>query len=524
MEKEQLKNDPLFHLLEILRVRKIKIIIGFLIVFAITVAGVFSIPGVYQASTTVSLSLPVVPKGGDVVPYLEELRDLRSFVNNQPVVASSRLIYEKAVIALNLHRREEAPSFLAKLKNVFSEKNPDRLAVATDSLYKITDVRLIKGTNIIQFTARSKSSEGAAQIANTLAKTYIDHVNGLMVSRAQMAYDIISGELESGSKSLNASQRALDALRRSMSVANDPVIVRTKLAGYSMEYDRIQERIQELESTPIVLPPPASPQRKEITQTRPERIYPVQPTESPKMKELKANLKNLRYELDVNLGRYTEKHPTVITLRKKIGALEEELLREEKAFRANQLIQPQPLTDTELDSPAEAVVGAEPDLNQLRRERAILLKELKAKKEYLSKQIQILESKLSKESLIAVELEKVNRDVIQKEIEYAAVKEKLEHARVLRDQTREGPLKIIDLASPPAHASMKKKIILLIVGLMASAIFGIAVGFIAEYYEDVFKSPEEVEQSLKLPVLATIPRIPEMIRKEKSRLRSGQKG
>jgi len=63
---------------------------------------------------------------------------------------------------------------------------------------------------------------------------------------------------------------------------------------------------------------------------------------------------------------------------------------------------------------------------------------------------------------------------------------------------------------------MKKKLILLIVGLIASVIFGIAVGFISEYYEDVFKSPEEVEQSLNLPVLATIPRIPKTMPSEKS--------
>lgn len=488
MEKEELKNDPLFNLFEIIKVRRIKVIIGFLIVFAITIGGVLLMPGVYETSTKVGLSLPVVPRGADLVPYLEELRDMRSFISNQPVVASSRLIYEKAVIALNLQSREGGRSFLGKLKGLFfKEKGKDPLALAIDDLYGMTNVSLVRGTNIIQFSAHSTSSEGAAQIANALAKTYIDYENGLMVSRAQMAYDIISGELESARNSLNSSQGALNALRRGMNVADDPTIIRTKLADYSMQYEQIQERIQRLEREPT---PPKTVEGKKV---KSEKIYQIQTNESPKVKELKSSLRNLKTQLENSLRSYTEKHPTVMKLRNKIAVLEEELSREEKASPAEP---PKQFVETELDSPAGPVLSAEPDINELKRKR-----------DNLSKQIQTLESKLSRASLTGVDLERLNRDANQKQLEYEAVKEKLESARVLRDQAREGPIKIIDPAAPPSHASMKKKLILFIVGFIASVIFGIAVGFIAEYYEDVFKSPEEVEKSLSLPVLATIPRI-----------------
>jgi uncharacterized protein involved in exopolysaccharide biosynthesis len=500
MEKEEFKNDPLFNLFEIFKVRKIKMIIGFLIVFAITIVGVLLIPSVYEASTKVGLSLPAVPKGGDIVPYLEELRDFKSFVSNQPVVASSRVIYEKATIALNLHRREGARSFFGKLKNLlFQAKGKDPLAEAIDDLYKMTNVYVVRGTNIIQFSARSTSSEGAAQVANTLAKTYIEHQNGFMASRAQMAYDIISGELETARNSLNTSQSALNALRRSVNIIDDPMIIRRRIAEYTIQQELIQEKIQKLESEPI------RPKTVEVKKVKPQKVYKVQPTESPKVKELRSNLRNLKNELDIDLRRYTEQHPNIRKLRSRIAASEEELSREEKAFLAEQAAQPQPIIETEIDIPAEPVLSAGPDIN-----------ELKIKRDSLSKQIQTLEVKLSKASVIGVEIEKLSRDVNQKELEYATVKEKLEHARQLRDQTREGPIKMIDPASPPAHASMKKKVILLIVGLMASVIFGIAVGFIAEYYEDVFKSLEEVEKALNLPVLATIPRIPQMVPKEKS--------
>jgi uncharacterized protein involved in exopolysaccharide biosynthesis len=500
MEKEQMKSDPLFNLLEIIKVRKVKVIIGFLIVFAMTVAGVLVMPSVYETSAKVGLSLPVVSRSAEVVPYLEELRDIKSFVANQPVVASSRPIYEKAVIALGLNKREGKPSLFGRLKGLFfKEEEKDPLAEAMDELYRITDVRALRGTNIIQFSARAGSSEGAAQIANTLAKTYIDYENGVMVSRTQMAYDIISGELENARNAFNASQNALNALKKSMSVYDDPSVMKKNLADYNIKYEEIQERIQRLESQPT------PPKTVEVKKAKPEKTRPIQPAESPRVRELKANLKNLKTELDIGLRRYTEQHPTIKRLRSRIAAVEEELSREEKASPAESS---QPLVETELDSPAEPVVNANtgPDIN-----------ELKTRRDNLARQIQTLEGKLSRASLIGVDQERLSRDANQKELEYTAAKEKLDRARILRDQAREGPIKIIDPAAPPAYASMKKKTILLIVGLIASLIFGIAVGFISEYYEDVFKSPEEVEKSLNLPVLATIPRIPKMTGNGKSR-------
>ncbi len=501
MEKEELKNDPLFHLFEIIKTRKIKMLLGFAIVFAMTLVGVFLVmPSAYEASTKVGLSLPIIPKGGDVVPYLEELRDLKSFVANQPLVASSRVIYEKAVVALNLHKAEKKRSFFGKLKNLFiKEKEKDPLTEAIDELYRITNVYVVRGTNIIQFSARSGSPEAAAQIANTLAKTYIDHENNLMASRAQMAYDIISGELESARNSLNTAQNASDGLKRSRNAADDPVIIRQRLATYTVQYEQIKEKIETLESQP------PRPKTVEVKKVRSGKASPVQPTESPKVKELRSNLKKLKDELEADLGRYTEKHPTVVKLRKKIAALEEELSKAEKAAP---LESPQPIVETEVEAPSEPAVSAGADLD-----------ELKIKRDSLSKLIQSLEGRLSRASAIGVDSEKSSRDVNLKELEYLAVKEKLEHARMLRDQTREGPIKIIDPAAPPAHASMKKKVILLVVGFMASVIFGIATGFVSEYYEDAYKTAEEVEKSLNLPVLATIPRVSKTIGNEKSRLK-----
>lgn len=472
MEKEDIRNDAFFNLFEIVRTRKIQIAIGFLTVFIITVIGViFLIPPVYEASTKIYINIPIVPKGD--IPYLEDLRDVRSFVFNQQEIASSRFIYEKVVKELNPNEIEEAPSILRRFKNIFFKKNkkkPDSLEEAISDLYKNTEVRLLRETNILNITAFSSSAQGAADIANTLAKTYTNYANSIMLNKVQTAFDVISGQLKSVSNTLSKSQNALSGLKGGENLIEDRITTQNKLADYRTQYQEIQEKIQQAEK-------PLSQESAGMRKGKSEEIYQIQPNDSPRVKEIKTRLINLKKELDAALNSFTEKHPKVINLRGDIESLEEELSQEGKSFS----------------------VGS--DINDLKR-----------KKDYLSKQIQTLESRLLKLSNIESESAKLNRDVTTQEAEYLTIKEKFETARILKEQLQEGTIKVIDAASPPPFPSNKKKVMLLAVGFIASIVFGLGAGFIAEYLDDSFRSPEDVEKHLNLPVLATIPR---MAKKEK---------
>lgn len=522
MEKEEIKKDPLFNLLEIIKVRKIPIIIGFLSVLAITIVGTFLMPTYYEVSTKIYVNVPLVPKD---LPYLEDLMD-KAFVANQVVVASSRPIYEKAVLQLNLHKREESTSFLSKIKNIFFKKSSDPLEEAINDLYRITDVKLIRGTNIITIAARSNSPEGAAAIANTLANTYTAFANGLMFSRAQMAYDSVAEKFETVRKELNTSQSFLSGLKGSVNVIEDRISNVRRLAEYKTQYEQIEERIHRIQyeraqaeknkvETPAIPYPPVPQKSPEPKKVKSEEVYPVQSVESPKVKELRERLTKVKNELDMALGRYTEKHPNVKRLKNQVANLEEELTKEENISLANQSSQPvpskpalpevtpQPEITPKPELPVRPVISAYEDLNYL-----------EVKKEDLSRQIKILEGKLLKLSLIESESEKLSRNVSGKEVQYAFLKEKLETARILKEQTQEGTIKVIEVASPPPFSSNKKKIISLVVGFIASLVFGLGAGFVAEYLDESFKSQEEVEQSLKFPVLAAIPHISKKMRKE----------
>jgi len=502
MEKEETRNDPFFNLLEIMRVRKVPIIIGFLSVFAMTIVGILLMPALYESSAKVIVNIPMVPKD---LPYLEDFRDGRAFLGNQPVVASGRVIYEKVAKDLNLAKKDEQYSFFQELRNAVFKKDSHPLEEAIDDLYKDTDVSLIRGTNIMRIDARSTSSQLAATIANTLAKTYTDYINNLLRNRAKTAHDVIAQELKGIRDELTKSQETLKKLRGSDNIIADRITILRELGEYRVQYEQIQSKIHRIQHEE------AQEKINKLENEKKRRsgeMHKSKASDSKRAKEIKAGLRQLQNELDMELTRYTDKHPNVMKLRSQIASLEKELLQEQQNPEKSEV-------EENPETPDASITGVNlADLD---------ITYLEGLKDKLSQQIQTLESRLYRLSLNEADAGKLNRDISNMEVSYAILKDKLETARILKDQTQEGTVKILENAAPPPFSSNKKKIALLLVGFVASIVFSLGTGFIAEYRDNTLKAHEDVENFLKLPVLAIIPAIPQLMENGKSWFKFGRK-
>jgi uncharacterized protein involved in exopolysaccharide biosynthesis len=375
---------------------------------------------------------------------------------------------------------------------------------------------MIRGTNIIRIDAHSTSSQWAASIANTLAKTYAEHVNNHIYGRAKMAYDMVAQEIEGVRNELNKSQNALRQLKGTDNVIADRITILRELGEYRIQYEQIQskihriqyeqaqEKIDNLENA--ISKKKAEDQKKR----RSEEIHIAKVPDSPRVKELKSRLARFKNELDEQLRHYSEKHPDVKKLRNQIASLEKELLQEEKSSVSGPSIKHVP-EKSEVEEKHSTPDISVSKVTQTEQD----IRYLESLREKLSEQIQTLERRLLKLSLIESDAEKLRRDVHTKELDYAILKAKLDNARVLRDQTQEGTVKILENAAPPPFSSNKKKVVLLLVGFIASVVFSLGAGFIAEYRDNTLKANEDVEEFLKLPVLASIPPIPQLVKKGK---------
>lgn len=63
---------------------------------------------------------------------------------------------------------------------------------------------------------------------------------------------------------------------------------------------------------------------------------------------------------------------------------------------------------------------------------------------------------------------------------------------------------VVDLAKPPLQASKPKKKLIIAAAIMAGLFIGVLLAFLLEYLENTFRTPEDVENKLGLPILGVI--------------------
>lgn len=85
--------------------------------------------------------------------------------------------------------------------------------------------------------------------------------------------------------------------------------------------------------------------------------------------------------------------------------------------------------------------------------------------------------------------------------------------------------RVVDSAIPPTEPSAPNKKLILVVALFLALVIGVIQAIVREILDNTFKSSEEVENKLGLPVMGIVPMVPRKLRKEVSHLfeRSGDK-
>jgi uncharacterized protein involved in exopolysaccharide biosynthesis len=463
MENEVDRDDAFTNLVEIIIARKSLVVLGFLSVFSVAIIITLLLPSTYEATTRLFINKPLTLQKG--IPMVSDFTS-SSFVGNQKEIIKSRFIYEKVVRKLKLHKMTKTPNILSKIKDFIKENllvgfyqtrsNP--LEEAIDSLRENTEVRSKRGINIVEITARSSSSKQAADIANTLAQTYIEYAYDFLSGTTQKAYDFNLDQVEAARLKLDQSEKALEEFKE----REGPI--------------SLQEEIRQANRDMLLY----KTQLRQLNLVIKEKENQGLPKE---MRNIKTRLDDLRAELNIALTTYMDDHPNVIRLRNKIASLERIL---SSGASLNE-------TKTEAE-------GSQ--LTHLKKNRARLLKKI----QQLNAKINELSRKKSESSKKEFELLRLTMNFENNIKIYANLLEKLQNVRILKtnEMKKIMTIKVLDPAFPPPYSLKKKKALFLAISGIMGIIFGFAMAFIAEYADDSLKTTKEVEAFLNLPVLATI--------------------
>ncbi len=200
------------------------------------------------------------------------------------------------------------------------------------------------------------------------------------------------------------------------------------------------------------------------------------------LEKMKADLANLQL-------RYTDEHPDVIELKSKISALERKL-----------------------NSPTTEKTGSvmTRSLEMNLQSAQLDINRIKAERSSIQAQLRKYQLRVENTPKVEQELSILTRDYDNKRQAYEGILAKLDEAKRAADleSKRKGEqFRIVDPAQQPAKPYKPNRPQIVAVGVSLGLLIGFISIFLAEHFDDSFKSPEEMEDFLGISVLSTIPKI-----------------
>jgi len=358
---------------------------------------------------------------------------------------------------------------------LFDPENPDEqmpmqqrvtavlqsLAVVPEALTAGNNRRRNQGAVVYGITYRSGDPVISAGVANAIANKFTDAHLEMRHRQARLTTRFLTTELEEVERDLVAQERAI----REFKQAN-----RGELPGeLPTNLGRLERLQQQRESLSLQI---AEAETRLATIAQTEQLDPNSP---------RGRLERMRGEYDTLLGLYTPEHPNVVTMKRRIEALEADVAR------------------TEGGEQRAGTSGA----------AALMLRELQRQRDATVAELDELDARVAntparQEELDALvqraEILRENHQEFLRKVSQAELSEAVEFAQQGERAT------VLDPAQPPNQPD-RSPLLLIFAGIVGS--FGLAVGLaiLLELIDGVLVSPAELEREAQVPVFASIPRV-----------------
>ena len=478
--------------------RKIQILLFFSAAVCAVGMGTLLVDPKYEATSQVlvkvgreNLYVSQVPSSGSPSPVINlnpedqinpEIEILRSRSLAEEVVKSlgPTVIYKD----LNEKRRRILSGFLLRAR---PHQSPVKEAVL--NFQRALKVEGVTKASVIKVGFRHKDPQMAATVVNTLVSFYLDR--HLQVHKNPQTYKFFKEQSEILENKLRGAEGKLQAFKKqhnitSLSEERSLLLKQAVDLSASLNQTLIQEvetetRIREL-SQQLAVTPKTIPQGEEID----HNPYLISSLEA-RLVELELKEKEL-------ITKRTEKSRLVQNVRNEINMVRQKLAEQEtKRYgksRYGLSATHQRLQDEVLHNEAE-------------------LKVLRAKKQTQSSHLDYYQSKLQKLNLIEVEFRELQQKVEVDRGNYRLYLTKFEESRIsdAMDTEKIVNISLIEAAQPPLKPVSPKVMLNMVLGVLLGGFASLGLAFLREFLDDSLERPEDVEEVLQLPVLASLPEL-----------------
>jgi uncharacterized protein involved in exopolysaccharide biosynthesis len=391
----------------------------------------------------------------------------------------------QGVVAANNLQKRERESFTA-----FLHPGADEawyIARATEHLGSKLDITAVSKSNLIQVTYKSTNPQLAYNVLQTLSKLYL--ARHLAVHRPQGSYAFFATETQKYQQALADSEARLADFTKTTGVAA-PDVQRTDLAQH------VADAVGALESARQVIA--ADKHRIEDETARikvtPDRSLAQQSTDSAQslLQQLQANLLAAEIKKTQLMMKYEPSYPLVQEADQEIAETQAAIVSATKQQYVNQTTDRDPTFELMREDIAKTLA----DLAFHQATAGAL--------EYSIHGLQLQMVDLDQKALKQADL---IREVRANEANYLLYLSKREQERT-SDALDEKRIANVAIAVPPILPILPLigPILVLLCGVVLAAFLSTGAAFLAEYLNPSLRTPAEVLEVLRIPVLASVPK------------------
>lgn len=487
-EDEEESSVHLSDYLHVLTKHKWLILAFLFIAVTLTMYITFNIEPIYSATARMVIDgerkkSPVTGEPIDNMGFVSEKYAFNTHIN----LISSEPVIEKVIRTLKIggleNESKEQSSGVKSLRDIAlkikknvtillggTEKNRkipiDEKDMLIRELKKLIKVNGIRDTNIVRISVHNNDPVLAKDIANTLAKAYIEFNIGNKLDSSSDNLKWLQSQLYETKKNLEDAEKEFMAYKeRSLvfSVEGKLTMITKKMEEFNEAYLVARNRRLELDANLAEL-------KKSMKSGK--DIYKVRSFfKSPLIEDLYSQLLSLEVELN-RLGKvFKSKHPKLIQIR---GTMEDtrNKLREE----------------------------IEKEIENVKAERSVL----RGKEKVLLKTISEFEKDAIETNKNQLEYAILQRNVNTYQQLYNMLLSKIKEADVTSSMDVSN-IRIVEKAKIPVSPIKPKKKLNFILSVVVGLMMGAGLAFLSEYMDRSIRSEEDVQKYLGLPVLGVIP-------------------
>ncbi len=477
------------------------------------------LPKIYKATTLILVSPQRVPEKyvspTITAPITERLNTI-----SQEILSRTRL--EKVIQENSLYReiRNKVPM----------EEVVERMR--KDITIEVQKTPREQSQNTFTISYEGKEPATVMQVTNKLASLFIEENLKVRELQAEGTSEFINKELQSMEEQL----KKKDQLIRSFKERN--------LGNLPQQLDanlRILERLQQqLQTTSEAIK--TSEDRALILQNQIEQLrraeasrirVPGQREQNQVVEDIReesipedplvSQLNNLKRELSSAQSKYTENHPDIIDLKKKIAALEprvEKVLKDQEAKKEARLQELKARQERVRKSPEEqTIIVNDPATQRLIDQYAAQFNELqlearrlRAEAKNLKEQLILYQRRIEDTPKREEELSLLMRDYDLLKTNYQSLLDKKIQAQMAENLERKQQgeqFRILDPARLPEKPIKPDFNRIMLIGLAIGGVGGLGLAWFRETWNQKFHTDSEIESVLGIPVIAVIPNLKE---------------